>query len=757
MQKLGRRFTVRGIVQGVGFRPWIYRLARDAGLTGRVGNDGAGVIIDVFGAAAGLDGFEHALRTSPPPAARIDDVVCATIAFEALDEFVIVPSDEGRIRRVSIPPDLAVCEDCLRELFDPLDRRYRYAFINCTNCGPRFTITRDVPYDRATTTMAAFEMCADCAAEYATPADRRFHAEPNACPACGPALALLDAGGRTLDTGDPLGDAARALQDGRIVAVKGLGGFHLACDATSSAAVTRLRERKRREEKPFAVMVADLDGITPHADASATERRVLAGIEHPVVLLDRRSGSTLAMEVAPRNPYVGLMLPYTPLHHLLLREVARPLVMTSGNLSEEPLAYRNGEAVERLAGIADLFLAHDREIQTPCDDSVVRVMASQPVLVRRSRGYVPRAVPLARGVARPTLGCGALLKNTFCLAAGRDAWMGPHVGDLEGLATYEFFEAAVSRLERFLGIRPEVVAHDLHPEYASTAYALGRENVALVGVQHHHAHVASAMAEHRLEGPVLGLAYDGTGYGPDGAAWGGELLLADFRGYERVATFRPIPLAGGDTAVRQVWRIALALLMDAFGDEVSRDVVPLLETVPAAEVEVVRRMVTLGLNSPRAHGVGRYFDGFGAMILGRTVSRFEGQIALEWNGAADPHERGAYAFDIDESRQPWEVDLRATVRGAVHDFHAGRGAATVSARFHNTLVLASAELVRIAATRHGALPVVLSGGVFQNPRLAMSIRAALTPAFRVHLHEQVPPGDGGIALGQVMVADAATR
>ena len=753
----GRRIVVRGIVQGVGFRPWVFRLARAAGVAGRVGNDGAGVVIEIFGERAALEQFERRLVASAPPAARLDAVETDVIPGEALAGFTIEPSEGGEGRRVSIPPDLATCDACLREVFDERNRRHRYAFTNCTDCGPRFTISRDIPYDRATTAMAPFAMCPECAREYASPADRRFHAEPNACPVCGPRLAVLDASGGGVPSTDPVQESARVLLEGGIVAVKGLGGFHLACDATSAAAVIRLRERKRREEKPLAVMVADLAAADAHAVLGESERRVLGGVERPIVLLTRRPGSTLAPEVAPNNPYVGLMLPYTPLHHLLLQATGRPLVMTSGNLSEEPLAHRNDEALARLSGIADLFLVHDRDIETPCDDSVVRVIAGRPVMVRRSRGYVPRAVRLARPMARPSLGCGALLKNAFCLAEARDAWMGPHVGDLDGLAPFRFYEAVIARLERFLGIRPEVVAHDLHPEYASTAYALSRENVEAIGVQHHHAHVAAAMAEHQLEGPVIGLAYDGSGYGMDGTAWGGELLLADYGGFERLATFRAIPLAGGDMAVRQVWRIALALLMDAFGDDVPAELVPWLTSVPARDFEVVRQMVARGVNAPRAHGVGRYFDGFGAIGLGRLVSRFEGQVALEWNGVADPSEAGAYTFEVDTARQPWELDLRAAVRAAVGDLRDGRGPGVISARFHNTLALASAELVRLAARVHGILPVVLTGGVFQNPRLAADLRDALTPDFTVHLHAEVPPGDGGIALGQVMVADGVLR
>jgi hydrogenase maturation protein HypF len=597
-------------------------------------------------------------------------------------------------------------------------------------------------------------MCPDCRREYESPGDRRFHAEPNACPVCGPSLTLLSSVGEPLPTRDPLEAAAMAIDAGLVVAVKGLGGFHLACDATSQRAVAALRERKHREEKPLAVMVADLDAAERLAVLSDAERRALESVVRPVVLVRRRDAIPLSAAVAPDNPLLGLMLPYTPLHHLLIAAADRPLVMTSGNLSEEPLAYANDDAATRLRGIADMYLVHDRDIDTPCDDSVVRVIGGRTAVLRRARGYVPRPIRLRKPVVRPMLGCGALLKNTFCFARGDEAWLGPHVGDLDSLATHAYFEDSIARFERLLQLRPEIVAHDLHPEYPSTVYALNREGVTAIGVQHHHAHVASAMAEHHLEGSVLGLAWDGTGYGTDGTAWGGELLLASDTRFERLATFRPIPLAGGDAAIRHVWRIALALVLDAFEDDGPIGEVRVFRTLPDRDVAVVGQMIDRRVNAPMAHGVGRYFDGFGALGLGRLESRYEGQVAAMWNLVADPHERGEYPWELDRQPRPWLVDLRPAVRAAVEDGLAGRAPGTISARFHNTLIAAGRAMIEAAIDVHGRLPVVLTGGVFQNPWLTEGLHRALAPRVPVHLHRDVPPGDGGIALGQVVVANA---
>jgi hydrogenase maturation protein HypF len=752
----GRRIEVRGIVQGVGFRPWIYRLAREEGLTGRVSNDAAGVIIDAFGDEAALDEFAGRLIHEPPPAAEIVDVRWRSIPVDTPGAFSIAASGGAEELRVSIPPDLATCPECLAEIFDPANRRYRYAFTNCTHCGPRYTIARDVPYDRAATTMAAFTMCEECRREYDDPNDRRFHAQPNACPACGPQLWLVSGAGRDIPVADPVGSAAAAIAVGAIVAVKGIGGFHLACDGTNDAAVTRLRLRKRRDEKPFAVMVRDLAAAEALAVFGDDERALLQSAARPIVLAQPQPDSPLAAAVAPDAPLVGVMLPYTPLHHLLLDAAARPLVMTSGNLSDQPLAYRNEDAIERLSALADFLLLHDRGIDAFADDSVARVIAGAPVLLRRSRGYVPRAVRMAPPCDAPVLACGALLKNTFCVAIGDSAYPGPHIGDLENVAAYDAYLGAIDRMQRFLRVEPAVVAYDLHPDYLSTRYALARAG-RRIGVQHHHAHVASVMAEHALTGPVIGVAYDGAGYGTDGAAWGGEILLARLDGFDRLATLRPIALAGGDQAVRAPWRLALALLRDAFDGSVPVDMLDRLAGVPPPQAATILRLFEIGLRLPQAHGAGRYFDAVGALVLGRARSAFEGQVALALNGIADPREPGGYPFIVDQRVVPWSIDLRLMVAAIVDDLRAGVSAAVISARFHNTLVEATAVAVESAAAAHGVRPVALSGGCFQNPRLAESLIARLSPRFDVYLNRRVPPGDGGIALGQAAVAAAIVK
>jgi len=757
MTTRGRHIEIRGVVQGVGFRPCVYRLATEEGLGGYVRNDATGVTIEAFGSEEAIEVFMRRLEDSPPPAAVIGEVRSWAIQADAVGAFSIVHSQETAERRVSIPPDLATCPECVSEIFNPADRRYRYPFTNCTNCGPRFTITRDMPYDRPATTMAAFRMCPACQREYDDVADRRFHAQPNACPICGPRLELIAPDGHVPAHADPIGAVAAALTAGRVVAIKGLGGFHLACDATSPEAVQRLRVRKRRDEKPFAVMVKDLAQAAEIAVLAEDERRLLASVERPIVLATRRAGRGLAPEVAPNNPLVGVMLPYTPLHHLLMHEVRRPLVMTSANLSEEPLAYRNDEALRRLAGIADLFLVHDREIETRCDDSVARVIAGRPVVLRRARGHVPRSIPVSPPFEVPVLACGGLLKNTFCIGTGDAAYLGPHIGDLENLETYRSFEESIARMERFLHVAPTVIAHDLHPEYMSTTYALARPEQITIGVQHHHAHVVSAMAEHGLPGPVIGVAYDGTGYGTDGTAWGGEVLVTRHETFERVATLRPVPLAGADAAIRHPWRIALALLEDAFDGDVPLDGLRLFSAVSPGDVAVVHRMLATRFRSPLAHGAGRYFDGVGSLVLARPDSRYEGQIALEWNGVADPSETGRYGYAIDRRQSPWQIDLRPMIRDVVCDLRRGVSAAAISARFHNTMTVASAEAVRETARLHGSLPVVLTGGCFQNARLAERLAGELASGFTVHLHRHVPPGDGGLALGQAVVAAAIAR
>jgi hydrogenase maturation protein HypF len=781
MSLSGLHIEIRGTVQGVGYRPWVFQLAQRMDIRGVVGNDSCGVSIDAFGTAEALERFLSALTGQAPPAAHVRSVAPTPIPFAGHSAFAITDSIASTERIVSIPADLAICEDCLRELGDPADRRYRYPFINCTNCGPRYSIVRDTPYDRASTSMAPFRMCERCRGEYESAGDRRFHAQPNACPDCGPRLVAMrirqgrTAGevgargsapiaarssvraGERIDTPDPIRFAARAIGAGLIVALKGLGGFHLACDATSSWAVRRLRERKRREHKPLAVMVRDLAQAEEVVELTDVERTLLTSIERPIVLARSRAHSPLAADVSGQFPITGVFLPYTPLHHLLLSDAGVPLVMTSGNLSDEPMVTANDDALDQLRGVADVFLLHDRDIVTRVDDSVARVIDGVPALLRRARGYVPRAIEASRGFSEPILACGAHLKNTFCLAVGADAFLGPHIGDLEYVETLRAYETAIERMKKFVGASPSVLAHDLHPEYFSTRYALAQEGMHTIAVQHHHAHIASAMAEHGLEGPVIGIAYDGAGFGTDGTSWGGEILLARYEDFERLATFRPIPLAGGDQAIRQPWRIALALLDEAFGGEPPLRAIPLFGQVSVPAVEGVRHMIRRGLNTTPARGVGRLFDALGAIVLGLPVAQYEGEVALRWNMIADDAERGRYPIVVREGGTPWEIDPGPMVKAAVEDLMAGRSAGTISARFHNTIAAATADVARAMLLRLGPMPVVLSGGCFQNARLAESVIDALRPAARVVMNRDVPAGDGGIALGQAFVADARLR
>jgi hydrogenase maturation protein HypF len=721
---------------------------------GRVRNAPAGVTIEAFAEEAVLDRFIEQLRIDVPSSARIVDLRSVPIPSEDLDAFVIESSGAGGDKALSIPPDLATCKDCENEVLDPSNRRHGYAFTNCTTCGPRFTIATGIPYDRPATTMSAFNMCAACRREYDDVEDRRFHAQPNACAECGPSLSLVRPDGHPVAATDPLEATADLLKQGSIVAIKGLGGFHLACDAQNAAAVRLLRVRKHRDEKPFAVMLGNLEAARSVAELTPEEESLLTAAERPVVLVRAAQETGLAAEVSPETPLIGLFLPYTPLHHLLLTAVNRPLVMTSANVSDEPICRDNDEARRRLEGVADAILIHDRDIAMRCDDSVVRVIAGTPTVMRRSRGFVPRPFYLAQPISRPVLACGAHLKNTFCIASGDTAYFGPHIGDLETVAALEFFEEAIERMQTILAVRPEVIAHDLHPGYLSTRYARARKDAMLVGVQHHHAHVASLMAEHGVAGPVLGVAYDGTGFGKDETSWGGEFLLCFPGGFERLATFRPVRLAGGDVAMREVWRIAYALLHDAFEDRPPIGSLALFDDVAPESVRVVSQMIERDLNSPRARGVGRYFDGFGALSLGRPVSTYEGQVAIAWDHVASDTVRDAYPFALDRSKSPMEVDFRPAVRAAFEDVVSEVSPEVVSGRFHNAVVTVTVEVVEALLAEVGNIPVGLTGGVFQNARLVAGIGEKLSNKIQLLRHGEVPPGDGGIALGQALIAGA---
>ena len=752
------RLEINGIVQGVGFRPFIYQLANRLGLTGEVANTAGGVSLVIEGPSERIRQFIDDLPRTKPPLAHIVEVTRTAEAVKGFSTFSIVKSRGDAARATLISPDVMVCADCLAEMRDPADRRYRYPFINCTNCGPRYTIIDDIPYDRPKTSMRHFRMCERCQAEYDDPQNRRFHAQPNACPVCGPKVTLCDACGNALDAADPIAETAERLRRGRIVAIKGLGGFHLAVDAVNAAAVARLRRRKHREEKPFALMCADMARVRAIARADAAEEELLRSIQRPIVLLEKRRQTPIADAVAPGNRHFGIMLPYTPLHHLLLDEGFVALVMTSANLSEEPIAIGNDEAFARLGAIADDFLVHDREIYLRSDDSIVRRSAGETRPIRRSRGYVPVPVFLKEPVV-PVLACGAELKNTVCLTRGRQAFVSQHIGDLENLATEAFFRLTVDHLKRILDITPEIVACDLHPDYLSTRYARELDGIPIVAVQHHHAHIAACMAENQAEGPVIGLALDGTGLGSDGTIWGGEVLVVDGADFTRAAHLQPVPMPGSAAAIREPWRMALAHLQAAFGEGLAVDDLPVVRFVDGRQVPVVLQMARQGLNSPLTSSLGRLFDAVAAILGLRGRVAFEGQAAMELEMIADDRETGRYAFSWDAAADgALAVAVAPMIRDVVRDVRANLSSAIVSARFHNTLIVLFDELCGQLRTQTGIDRVALSGGVFQNDRLLRGLVDALTRSgFDLLTHRQVPANDGGIALGQALVGFAWTR
>jgi len=746
---------VEGVVQGVGFRPFAHRLAREHELSGFVYNDGHGVLLELEGSPVQVARYLERIAREAPPLASIERVRSEPLRPTGEAGFRILDSDRSGGTSTLVAPDAAPCRDCLVELFDPRDRRYRYPFINCTDCGPRFTIIRGVPYDRPLTTMAGFEMCARCRAEYEDPASRRFHAQPNACPACGPTARLRDGAGRSIADEDAVRAAAYALGAGQIVAVKGVGGYHLACRADEERTVARLRRAKRREEKPFAVMVGDLGAACALVRLTAGEQELLCASERPIVIAPRRPDARLADSVAPRSREIGVMLPSTPLHHLLLADSPAPLVMTSGNVRDEPIAHLDEDALARLSGLADVMLTHDRPIHVRVDDSVVRSLgasAARPLMLRRSRGYVPASLRLPLR-APALLACGAELKSTFCIAEGSRAWVGPHIGDLRNWETLRSFRESIAHFERLFSIAPEVLAHDLHPDYLSTAYAFEREGAELVAVQHHHAHLAACLAEHGEEGPAIGAIYDGAGLGADGTIWGGELLAGDLRHAERVGHLRPVPLPGGDAAVREPWRMACAWLLAA-EDGVAAPPPALAAHIGRGRWERVVELALSGAASPLTTSVGRLFDAVAALCGVRMVAPEEGRAAIELEAAAATDEQGAYPMPIAGSEM-LVLDARDTVHALLADLGAGTPVAIVSARFHNGLADATAAALAALARRRGVATVVLSGGVFQNRLLLVrTTRALATSGLRVLVPQALPPNDGGIAYGQAAVATA---
>ena len=744
-----KRIRVRGTVQGVGFRPFVYGLATKLGLGGFVLNDAAGVLIEVEGPDAAVDAFTRALRDEAPPLAVVADVIAHDVSPAGETGFEIRESDDRGEVLAAVSPDVATCSECLAEVWDPGARRYGYAFTNCTNCGPRFTITARVPYDRPNTTMASFEMCARCKAEYHDPTDHRFHAQPIACPDCGPRLRLVGGAAGPGD-GEEIEEAARLLLDGSILAVKGRGGYHLACDASNEEAVAELRRRKAREEKPFAVMAPTLEWACRLAHTTPPEVAVLASRRRPIVLLRRRPGPAIAPSVAPGNQYLGIMLPYTPLHHLLMAKVGRPIVLTSGNLSDEPIAFQDDDALQRLAPLADCFLAHDRPIHIRCDDSVVRVVDGAEYPIRRARGYAPEPLPVAQAFRRPVLAAGPELKHTFCLGAGDRAILSHHIGDLENMEAMRAFTDGVEHFTRVFDVHPEVVAHDLHPEYLSTKWALAQEGVEKVGVQHHHAHIASCLADNGRSERVIGLALDGTGYGEDGAVWGCEVLVCDLARYERRSHLRYVPLPGGAAAIREPWRMAAVYLDAAFG-RAALDLPLAIVQQRGERWKPIVQMAQRGLNAPLASSAGRLFDAVAALCGLRMRVSYEGQAAAELEQIADPGMTRAYECAVDDD----EIDGVGLVAAAAEDLARGASASEVAGAFHNGVARALVRACEIVRARDGLRVVALSGGSFQNLLLLTRVRAGLESAgFEVLRHRRVPPNDGGIALGQAVVAHA---
>jgi hydrogenase maturation protein HypF len=760
-KRVRREVRVCGVVQGVGFRPFVYRLALEEGLNGFIGNDTDGVTIEIEGPRARVEAFVARLCTEAPPLARIDTVAVRELLLVGDGEFRIISSQVmGRVS-TGIPADAATCPDCLRELFDLNDRRFLYPFLNCTNCGPRFTITRRIPYDRPQTSMAKFPMCADCQREYDDPLNRRFHAQPNACWVCGPKVWLVGGNGVAIASDDPVQACVDRLAVGEIMAIKGIGGFHLSVDATNESAVIRLRERKHRYGKPLAVMVRDLDAAREVCELTAEEEALLTTNARPIVLARRREDSCIARGVAPGIPWLGVFLPYAPLQHLLFADArVRALVMTSANLSEEPIAIDNDEALARLGGIADAFLMHDREILQRCDDSVAAVVDGAPQLIRRARGFVPLGVPLPFDVP-PLLAVGGHLKNVFALARGRFAYQSQHLGDLENLTGLEFFKESLDHLMRTFEIEPQTVVHDLHPGYLSTEWAKewARERgLPLIAVQHHHAHIGGCMAEHGLSGEVIGLALDGTGYGSDGKIWGGEVLIARMSSFERFAHLEYVPMPGGEKAIKEPWRMAFAALRAAGLDlETAAD----LSGANEQEARVLERMIERGVNAPLTSSLGRLFDAVAAVVLNRRVVDYEAQAAIELEGVAvdEPDDEPGYDVELLDgdwaARQPVRMKAASLWRGIVQDVLAGVNKATIAAKFHAGVADGFVRAAVLARSATGVDQVALSGGCMHNRRLARLLRVKLeNEGFEVFQHRNVSPGDGGLSYGQVAVAAA---
>lgn len=753
---IARRLEANGIVQGVGFRPFVYQLANRHGIKGEIANTSAGVSMHIEGVSEDIDLFCKDLTEQCPPLARITEISIHPVPLGEYEDFSITKSKRGLFRSTLISPDVAVCDDCLSELFDPNDRRFQYPFINCTNCGPRYTIIDDIPYDRPNTSMKHFKMCKTCQSEYDDPANRRFHAQPNACEICGPRVRLYDASKKIVEAeiDGSIIKTVLLLKEGYIIAIKGLGGYHLAVDAENSDAVRKLRERKHRNEKPLAVMSYCLDQIEEYAYVSSEERALLTSFQRPIVLLRKKEPNPLSNEVAPQNRYFGVMLPYTPLHYILLSQNFSALVMTSGNISDEPIAIDNDEAFERLSGIADYFLIHNRDIYLRSDDSILRTIAGSNRFIRRSRGYVPAPVILKETVPK-ILACGAELKSTVCLTKGKNAFLSQHIGDLENLETYEFFKMTIEHMKRILDIDPVIVACDLHPDYLSTEYAETLKGIHLIRVQHHHAHIVGCMAENQMDGPAIGLSFDGTGYGTDGSIWGGEVMVAEGGTFARVASLSYVPMPGSAAAIKEPWRMATSYLYDAFGPAFCDLDIPALKAIDQRKIETIVHMILKKINSPNTSSLGRLFDGVAAILGVRNVVSFEGQAAMELEMLAADNFADVYDYEWIED-DILRMPTAPIIKGIVGDVRKGVAPEIISNKFHTTLIWLFGDVSCAIRKKTGLNRVVLSGGVFQNSLLLAGLIKRLEDnQFHVFTHSSVPTNDGGIALGQAMVAAAS--
>ena len=742
--------ALEGMVQGIGVRPSIYRLAVGRGLAGSVRNTHQGVLVDVEGEETALRSFLADLR-GLTPAARVAATWPEPQGLSGA--FSIESSDREGVPTLSPVADLATCDACLRDLTDVTDRRHRYPFVTCASCGPRFTIVHALPYDRERTTMAAFTMCEACRTEYENAADRRLHAETTSCHACGPFLALRGAAGESVSTADPIDTAANAIVAGAVVAIKGIGGYHVACDATNQVAIAQLRQRKRRDAKPLAVMVKDLGAAHAVCRISEAEAKLLTSVARPIVLLARHADSPVADNVAPGMRSLGIMLPYAPLHHLLLDAVDRPLVMTSGNATDEPIAHVDDDALSRLRDVVDLFVTHDRPIHVPCDDSVAQVIRHVPRLIRRSRGYVPEAIALPVAASQPILACGGELKNTVALVRGGEAFLSQHLGDLTSEYAFRGYLTAIEHLEHLLAVTPGAVAHDLHPAYRATLYAKSLEGVQRVVVQHHHAHIAACLADNGVDERVVGVAWDGTGYGLDGNVWGGEFLVADLNDFTRVGHLEHVPLPGGDAAVREPWRMAAAFLRAAYGEAVGALDLNFVRRLDRSAWRVLDRAIESGLNAPMTSSAGRLFDGVASLLGLRDRVTFEGQAAMELEALAERDSDRIYRADVINTGGTMVVRTSDVIRGVVDDLLAAVPASRIAARFHATLVDIIVRVCAEARQQASISTVALSGGVFQNAwLLTATVDALEARGFTVYTHRRVPTNDGGLALGQAAVA-----